>query len=265
MKKILFTEKQLKHILGEDFTSYLDKEDQGSDFPKDSLPATGGEVMTKDIDASENPTLDKIASTKTRSHPFYCKSTYGTMYESKKKVVKNDEGEVVPEICPECGSKVGVYIMGEPIYKCTNKKCGKYFGTMPYSKKLYERNHQLDGKTFRLGKNVNQEIDAIAASNSGDKMINNMSKDKDATANCLYVRQNRLRKMKKDDPARYQQINGKRLEKTIGDTLNRATSSTKTAQFNIQDTNLTSISTVQDGTGNGHRKGNTETIYYENT
>lgn len=132
-------------------------------------------------------------------------------------------------------------------------------------KEISERNHQLDGKTFRLGKNVNQEIDAIAANNDGDKMLNNMSNEKDATANCLYVRQNRLRQMKKDDPERYARINGKRLEKTIGDTLDRATSATKTVSPNIQDTNLTTVSTVQKGSGKGHRKGNTETIYYENT
>ena len=47
----------------------------------------------------------------------------------KKKVV-NDEGEQVPEKCVDCGSKVGVYIQGEPVYKCS--KCGKYYGTVPF-------------------------------------------------------------------------------------------------------------------------------------
>lgn len=51
----------------------------------------------------------------------------------KDKTVYNDKGEVVPEFCDKCGSKVGVYICGEPVYKCTNKKCHKYFGTMPFS------------------------------------------------------------------------------------------------------------------------------------
>lgn len=57
--------------------------------------------------------------------------------ESKKpkKVVRNDEGEVVPEHC-SCGGKVGVFIEGEPIYKCT--ACGKYYGTMPFKRNLNE-------------------------------------------------------------------------------------------------------------------------------
>lgn len=56
------------------------------------------------------------------------------MNESKKpkKVVRNDKGEVVPEHC-SCGGKIGVFIEGEPIYKCT--ACGKYYGTMPFPKK----------------------------------------------------------------------------------------------------------------------------------
>lgn len=53
-----------------------------------------------------------------------------------KKVVKNDEGKVVPEKCDKCGSEVGLYIQGEPIYKCS--KCGKYFGTMPFPENLNE-------------------------------------------------------------------------------------------------------------------------------
>ena len=62
---------------------------------------------------------------------------YSYLNEGKKKVVKNDKGEVVPETCDKCGGKVGLYIQGEPIYKCS--KCGKYFGTMPFSRNLNER------------------------------------------------------------------------------------------------------------------------------
>ena len=55
----------------------------------------------------------------------------GELNESKKrkKQVKNDKGELVPEICDKCGGKVVVQIHGEPVYVC--KDCGKYFGTMP--------------------------------------------------------------------------------------------------------------------------------------
>ena len=65
---------------------------------------------------------------------------YGQIAEGRKKVVKNDEGEIVPEKCDKCGGKVGVYIQGEPIYKCS--KCGKYFGTVPF--------HLKEGKTRRI-------------------------------------------------------------------------------------------------------------------
>ena len=42
----------------------------------------------------------------------------------------NDEGIKVPEKCDKCGADVGVYIQGEPVFKCY--KCGKYFGTVPF-------------------------------------------------------------------------------------------------------------------------------------
>lgn len=57
------------------------------------------------------------------------------LHEAKKKVVKNDEGKIVPDKCPKCGSKVGLYIKGEPVYLCSNEKCGEYFGTMPFKEK----------------------------------------------------------------------------------------------------------------------------------
>jgi hypothetical protein len=38
----------------------------------------------------------------------------------------------LPELCPKCGSTIGVYLHGEPVFRCTNKKCMKYFGTVPF-------------------------------------------------------------------------------------------------------------------------------------
>ena len=55
---------------------------------------------------------------------------YQTLSEGKKKTVKNDKGEVVPEKCDKCGGDVVLQIHGEPVYVC--KDCGKYFGTMPF-------------------------------------------------------------------------------------------------------------------------------------
>ena len=46
---------------------------------------------------------------------------------------KNDKGEEVPKVCPKCGSKVGVFLRGEPVFLCSNKDCEKYFGTVPFT------------------------------------------------------------------------------------------------------------------------------------
>ena len=271
MKKVIFTEDQMKHILGEDFVSYLDKEDNGCDIPTDSNIVDTEEVY--DTEPGKGPkTLDKYGREKVMSNPAFVRSYYTTIYEGKKKVIKNDEGEIVPEICPECGAKVGLYIKGEPVYLCSNKKCGKYFGTIPFSKKMEqktekknitERNHQLDGKKFGLGKKANDTLDTVAMNNSGDKMVNNMSDENGATANSLYVRQNRLNKMKKEDPARYARINGKQLQKSIKDTLKRATDSTKTSKNTLQDTVLNTTPNMYKGTGKGNHKEGGLTVYYE--
>ena len=45
---------------------------------------------------------------------------------------ENDKGEKVPKTCPKCGAKVGVFFRGEPVFLCSNKDCGKYFGTVPF-------------------------------------------------------------------------------------------------------------------------------------
>jgi len=57
-------------------------------------------------------------------------SPYYHVNEAKKKVIKNDKGEIVPEKCDKCGGKVVCQIHGEPVYIC--KECGKYFGTVPF-------------------------------------------------------------------------------------------------------------------------------------
>ena len=51
---------------------------------------------------------------------------------------KNDKGEDVPEVCPKCGAKVGVFLRGEPVFLCTNKECEKYFGTVPFGEDASE-------------------------------------------------------------------------------------------------------------------------------
>ena len=61
---------------------------------------------------------------------------YSAVVESRKKIIKNDEGKVVPDKCDKCGGDVVLQIHGEPVYVC--KECGKYFGTMPFRRNLKE-------------------------------------------------------------------------------------------------------------------------------
>lgn len=54
--------------------------------------------------------------------------------ENKSKIIKNDKGQNVPEVCPKCGSKIKVFFKGEPVYLCSNEKCKKFFGVVPCKK-----------------------------------------------------------------------------------------------------------------------------------
>lgn len=69
--------------------------------------------------------------------------------EGKKKVIKNDKGEIVPDKCDKCGGDVVLQIHGEPVYLC--KDCGKYFGTMPFHlKENIENEDKWNGEGERL-------------------------------------------------------------------------------------------------------------------
>lgn len=62
----------------------------------------------------------------------------------------NDKGEKVPTVCPKCGSKVGVFLRGEPVFLCTNKKCEKYFGTVPFNLDESVRDDAKSGKPLNI-------------------------------------------------------------------------------------------------------------------
>ena len=84
-----------------------------------------------------------------------------SIYEGRKKVIKNDKGEVVPEKCDKCGGDVVVQIHGEPIYIC--KDCGKYFGTMPFHLKENVENEfispeEVDLSSFDIKKKLNSKF-----------------------------------------------------------------------------------------------------------
>ena len=113
---------------------------QSDEFPGRKIRYTEEELRNTMIDVTKEAVAGELYkfSTSNLSYVRQRQKDHVNLNESKKKIVKNDEGKIVPEICPECGSKVGVYIQGEPIYKCSNKKCGKYFGTVPFPKSLKE-------------------------------------------------------------------------------------------------------------------------------
>ena len=92
-------------------------------------------------------------------NPFIEK--YQTLSESKKKVVKNDKGEVVPDTCDKCGGEVVVQIHGEPVYIC--KDCGKCFGTVPFTLKENIESEivnpeDVDLSSFNIKKNLNPKF-----------------------------------------------------------------------------------------------------------
>lgn len=79
---------------------------------------------------------------------------------NESKTILNDEGEVVPDNCT-CGGKIGTYICGEPIYKCT--KCGKYYGTVKFgldeSKVFDETNpDDVDLSSFNIKRELNPKF-----------------------------------------------------------------------------------------------------------
>ena len=67
---------------------------------------------------------------------FTCECDDGVIRQCsiKGKVIKTDKGQVVPTVCPNCGSKVKVFFKGEPVYLCSNEKCKKFFGVVPCNK-----------------------------------------------------------------------------------------------------------------------------------
>ena len=119
---------------------------------------------TKD-DVKDNKNLEKLESEAYlkgnvlfRKWTEYKQSEKRSLNESK--VIKNDEGEIVPDKC-ECGGKIGTYICGEPIYKCS--ECGKYYGTVKYTLKeseIFEDTNpdDIDLSSFNIKKELNPKF-----------------------------------------------------------------------------------------------------------
>lgn len=69
-------------------------------------------------------------------HSGLCPEMKKLQESKKKKPVYNDEGTIIPHICPKCGGTVVVKIKGEPVYVCSN--CDAYYGTMSFNLKESE-------------------------------------------------------------------------------------------------------------------------------
>lgn len=119
--------------------------------------------FSSDDDVKDNKELEKIEAEAYlkgniyfRKWTEYVTSKNKTLNEGKKKKTINDEGEVVPDNC-ECGGKIGTYICGEPIYKCT--KCGKYYGTVKFTLNEAELLNETNPEDVDLSSfNIKQEL-----------------------------------------------------------------------------------------------------------
>ncbi len=78
----------------------------------------------------------------------------------------NDEGETVPKVCPKCGAKVGTYLCGEPIFRCTNDKCKKVFGVLPF-----KSNEAVDNAVFESLQNLLLECWQRAQAENSDFIL----------------------------------------------------------------------------------------------
>jgi rubrerythrin len=87
----------------------------------------------------------------------------------------NEDGETVPEFCIKCNSKVELYLRGEPVWCCSNKKCNKFYGVFPFSENKHIQEASLfNTKTFEaIDANIKRSGKPTNGTNNG-KVDNNM-------------------------------------------------------------------------------------------
>lgn len=121
--------------------------------------------------------------------------SYNDFYYTRRDILMEELGEFIteakvlylekdskiitkPNKCPKCGSKLGIFIEGEPICKCTNKDCSHYVGTVAFNqseaKKKYETiKEEADTSTEHF------EVKLHDSSNKDKIMFNGVEKDID--------------------------------------------------------------------------------------
>lgn len=113
--------------------------------------------------------------------------------------------------------------------KIAKSRCPKYpvwrtTSGLAEEENLNEENQDLVnmGNTFNMGKNVNAMVSNVSNANPNDRMMKNIANDPNMNASTAYTRINRLKKMKVEDPARYVNIGGDKLLKTLQDKIEAA-------------------------------------------
>lgn len=214
MRKVIFTENQLKKILGENFDTYLPKAGENSETPDnanlDTVMLTGKDSNGEPF---EPPITDKIRKERTPALPFF------------RRISENSE--------------------------------------------LNEENHELVGHQYNLGRNTNAQIDALAAQNPNDKLLQNMSNDKNMKHGTAKKRKHDLEVMKAENPERFNMIGGNKILKGINNKLNNDMKMSKDHKYFEKDVlGKTNVFQKEGGTKNNGGEANTKkdgvTITYEN-
>lgn len=110
------------------------------------------------------------------------------------KTVLNDKGEIVPEVCPKCGSKVAVFIKGEPVYLCTNKDCEAFFGVVPVNE---TKRSELPDDVFGIPEERKYPLDTEEHVRSAIKLFNHVDDKYEAELAENIIKQ--MKKYKIDD------------------------------------------------------------------
>ena len=216
MRKVYFTENQMKRLIGEDFESYLPQETDAGEVPSNSYGTEVSPSAKIDGEYTDNSWTDRV------SKEIVPNSPYGRRY-------------------PCTSVSAGI---------CESSK-----------KKLNETNQDLQNTRFNLTKNLKSDVMAMAASDSGDKLINNMAQEiqngDGFNTKSAYKRLYDLRNMAKNDPERFKRINGQRLISVISNQLENAKGASKRSKeskkaVGMQNAYQKAGGTKQSGNGMAH-------------
>jgi hypothetical protein len=118
---------------------------------------------------------------------------------------------------------------------------------------------------YNLGKGVNDTIDNMAAANPNDKLLQNMSANKDMSHGSAKKRKHDLEQMQKTNPDRFASINGNQLLQAIDSKLDIDTTMSKQhKQFKRDVLGDTNAFQKPGGTKNNGKTSGGMLVNYEN-